>query len=399
MTRENIALFEKLFSAEEYSRRVADVKQRMDKAGFDLIICQDPSNMCWLTGFDGWSFYVPQCVVVHHSEAWPIWFGRAQDSRAAEVTTDLPRQNIVPYAERLVQHPLHHPYDELVELIHARGWSKSRIGVELDAHYYTARCHETLLRGLPDARFSNNGDLVNWARLVKSDQEVSLMKDAGKICSETVHAAIAKIRAGVPQNQVIAEVYRASIAGANALGGDYSALCPLIQVGEGTSTPHLTWSDLPLPEDVLVMVELCGVRRRYHAPLTRTIHLGPPPEKIRNLAKVIVEGVDVGLELARPGNTCEEVEAGWQAVLNRNGITKESRVGYSIGVGYPPDWGERTCSLRPGDQTELQSGMCFHFQSGVWLDEFGCAVSESFVVTESGGERLCDVERDLIVID
>ena len=75
---ENIALFEKLFSIGEYARRVDDVKKRMDKAGFDLIICQDPSNMCWLTGYDGWSFYVPQCVVVHQAEEWPIWFGRAQ---------------------------------------------------------------------------------------------------------------------------------------------------------------------------------------------------------------------------------------------------------------------------------------------------------------------------------
>ena len=93
------------------------------------------------------------------------------------------------------------------------------------------------------------------------------------------------------------------------------------------------------------------------------------------------------------------VEAGWQGVLNRNGLTKDSRVGYSIGVGYPPDWGERTCSLRPGDSTVLEAGMCFHFQSGVWLNDFGCAVSESFVVTQSGGERLCNVERDLIVVD
>ena len=55
--------------------------------------------------------------------------------------------------------------------------------------------------------------------------------------------------------------------------------------------------------------------------------------------------------------------------------------------------------MRPGDQTVLEVGMCFHFQSGVWLDDLGCAVSESFVVTESGGERLCDVERDLIVVE
>ncbi len=393
------AIFEKLFSVDEYSDRVNDVKQRMASANFDLIICQDPSNMYWLTGYDGWSFYVPQCVLVHLEEQCPIWFGRAQDAKAAHVTTDLPAENIIPYSEHLVQHPLNHPYDELVDLIEAKGWAKARIGVEMDAHYYTARCHETLLGGLPNAKIQSNGDLVNWARLVKSEKEVSVMKQAGRICTETMNGALSKMAVGVPQNEVIAEVYRAQIAGTEGCGGDYTALCPLIQVGEGTSTPHLTWSDSPLPSDVLVMVELAGVRRHYQSPLTRTVHLGQPPAKIKDLAKVIVEGVDVGLELARPGNTCEQVEAGWQAVLNRNGIVKESRVAYSIGIGYPPDWGERTCSMRPGDQTVLQEGMCFHFQSGVWLENLGCAVSESFVVTESGGERLCDVERDLIVID
>lgn len=56
-------------------------------------------------------------------------------------------------------------------------------------------------------------------------------------------------------------------------------------------------------------------------------------------------------------------------------------------------------SLRPGDKTLLEAGMCFHFQSGVWLDDFGAAVSEPFVVTENGGERLCDVQRGLVIID
>ncbi len=392
-------MFEKLFSIEEYSRRLLDVKQRMQHHGFDMIICQDPSNMYWLTGYDGWSFYVPQCVLVHLEENWPIWFGRAQDAKAAQVTTDLPLDNVVPYSEHLVQHPTNHPYDELADLILSKNWGNSNIGVEMDAHYYTARCHDTLVKALPKAQIRNNYDLVNWARLVKSETEVELMRGAGRICSNAMKSGVSKIKVGVPQNEVIAEIYRSQIAGVDGCGGDYSSFCPLIQVGDGTSTPHLTWSDLPLPDDTLIMIEMAGVRRRYNVPLTRTIYLGNPPRNIQNLAEIIVEGVNVGLELAKPGNSCEMVEAGWQSVLNRYGITKDSRVGYSIGVGYPPDWGERTCSLRPADQTELQVGMCFHFQSGVWLDDLGCAVSEPFVVGEQGGERLCEVERGLIVIE
>ena len=174
----------------------------------------------------------------------------------------------------------------------------------MDAHYYTARCHAHLTAGLPDARFDNNHDLVNWARLIKSEAEMALIREAGRICSQAMKRGIEKMRPGVPQNHVIAEIYHAQIMGVPGAGGDYAAICPLVPIGEGTSTPHLTWSDAPLPDSGLAIVEIAGVRRRYHAALTRTVHFGKPPAAYRDLAKTIVEGVDAGLELARSGNTC-----------------------------------------------------------------------------------------------
>ena len=386
------------FSKAEYDRRLAETKKRMADAGFDLIVCQDPANMSWLTGFDGWSFYTPQVVLVHLDEE-PIWFGRAQDAKAAHITTDIPANNIIGYSEKLIHHATGHPYDELADLIKERGWASARIGVELDAHYYTARAHAHLVKGVPDANVSDSEQLVNWARLVKSEAELVYMREAGAICTAAMNRAIEKVTPGVAQYEVIAEIYSAQILGVKGAYGDYTGLCPLIQVGEGTSTPHLTWSDKPIPRETLVMLEMAGARHHYHAPLTRTLYLGSPPSEVTALTHTIIEGVDAALDMARPGVTCEAVEAVWQKVLNQAGYHKDSRVGYSVGLNYPPDWGERTASLRPGDQTVLQSGMCFHFQSGVWLETLGAAVSESFVVTERGGERLCDVRPELIVID
>ena len=390
--------YNKPFPPAEYIKRVNDVKQRMAQAGFDLLICQDPANMGWLTGFDGWSFYTPQAVLVHLEESAPIWFGRAQDAKSAVITTDLPAENIIGFSEPLVHHPINHPFDELAALIQSRGWGSVRIGVELDAHYYTARAHHHIVKGLPNASISDSQEIVNWARLVKSDAELVYMREAGKIVTETMHNALKKIQPGVRQFEVTAEVYRSQVMGVDNKFGDYTSLCPLIQVGEGTSTPHLTWTDEPLPNNGLVVMEIGAARRHYHAPLTRTMHIGKPPEDIVKLAAVIVEGGDEALGMAKPGVTCAEVEAVWQKVLNKYGYAKDSRVGYSIGLNYPPDWGERTASLRPGDETVLQSGMCFHFQSGMWLENCGAAISEPFVVTDEGGERLSHVPRELIVL-
>ena len=387
--------YQKAFDSSEYKARLFKVKQRMNEKGFDMLICQDPANMCWLTGFDGWSFYTPQAVLVLLSEEWPIWFGREQDARSATITTDIPESNIVPFSEPLVHHETLHPFDELCDYIKLRKWEKTRIGVDFDAHYFTARAHKHLSVGLPNAKISDNKELVNWARLVKSPAELKYMREAGVICTNTMLQALDSIAPGVPQYEIIADIYKNQINGVNGKYGDYTGLCPLIQVGESTSTPHLTWSDEPLPKEGLVVFEIGAARRHYHAPLTRTAYIGNVPKAVSNLSNAIIEGGDKAFEISKPGTTCAEVESIWQKEINKRGYEKKSRVGYSIGLNFPPDWGERTASMRVGDKTVLKEGMCFHFQSGIWLDKLGAAISESIVIGKNGGERLCDVDRKL----
>ena len=388
----------KAFDQFEYKARLTRVKEIMNEKGFDMLICQDPANMCWLTGFDGWSFYTPQAVIVHLNEDLPIWFGREQDAKSANITTDIPQENIISFSEPLVHHETLHPFDELCDYIKHRKWEKNRIGVDFDAHYFTARAYKHLYTGLPNAKISDNKELVNWARLIKSPKELTYMREAGNISTNTMLKAIDQIVPGVPEYKIIADIYKNQIEGIQGKYGDYTGLCPLIQVGEKTSTPHLTWSEEPLPKEGLVVLEIGSARRHYHAPLTRTIYIGKVPSEVSNLASTIVDAGNKAFEVARPGITCAEVESTWQKELNKRGFEKKSRVGYSIGLNFPPDWGERTASLRVGDKTILKEGMCFHFQSGIWLDNFGAAISESIVIGKNGIERLCNVDRKLFEV-
>jgi ectoine hydrolase len=70
------------FSRAEFERRLIKTRQEMQQRGLDLLIVSDPSNMNWLTGYDGWSFYVHQCVILP-LEGAPIWYGRGQDAKGA----------------------------------------------------------------------------------------------------------------------------------------------------------------------------------------------------------------------------------------------------------------------------------------------------------------------------
>ncbi|MCW8842959.1 MAG: M24 family metallopeptidase, partial [Rhodobacteraceae bacterium] len=144
--------------------------------------------------------------------------------------------------------------------------------------------------------------------------------------------------------------------------------------------------------------ELSGCYRRYHAPLCRTVFLGTPPADMLNAEQAQLEGIAAGLEAARAGNRTCDVANAFLDVLTKYGITRKGRMGYPIGLSYPPDWGERTASIRTEDETILEPGMTFHFMPALWMDSWGLETTETILITEDGpAEALCDVERKLFV--
>jgi Xaa-Pro dipeptidase len=387
------------FEKSEYLVRIRKIKKSMADQGVDVLLATNPANMNYLTGYDGWSFYVHQLVVLALDSDEPVWIGRGMDANAAKVTTFLDHDNILGYPDDYVQTPVKHPMDYVADFLKEQGWDKKGIGIEMDSYYFTAACYESLKRNLPNANFKDATTLVNWVRVIKSAQEIKYMKQAARIIEKTMRVAVDMVRPGVRQCDAAAAVYQAKISGTEEYGGDYTSLCPMLPTGVGTSTPHLTWTDQPFVNGEATILELAGARHHYHCPMARTVHLGKPPKKLADTAAVVVEGLNNALAAAKPGVECQEVEAVWRETIKKHGIIKESRIGYSTGLNYPPDWGEHTLSLRPGDTTTLQPNMTIHMIPGVWMDNWGIEISECFRVTETGSETLANFPRELFVKD
>nr|WP_126429538.1 M24 family metallopeptidase [Brevibacillus marinus] len=385
------------FTVSEYQERLQKTKQRMEQAGVEVLIVSDPANMNYLSGYDGWSFYVHQCLVVFLDEEQPLWIGRGQDAKAAEFTTWLSQENIIPYADDYVQSTSKHPMDFVASIIASRGKAGKTVGVEMDQYYFTAKCMDSLQKGLPNSTFIDATSLVNWVRIIKSEQEIAYMKRAGKIIEKAMQVGLELIEPGMRECDVVAKIYEAQISGTDEFGGDYPAIVPLLPAGEKTSTPHITWSDNRYKAGDLVILELAGCYRRYHAPMARTLSLGNPEQKVIDLAEAVLEGIAEALAVVKPGVTAEEVEAVWRTTIAKHGFVKDSRIGYSTGLNYPPDWGEHTLSLRQGDKTVLQPNMTIHMIPGIWLDNYGVEISEAFRVTETGCEPLYNFPRQLFI--
>ncbi|AOP53984.1 M24 family metallopeptidase [Brevibacterium aurantiacum] len=387
------------FSPDEYLGRIASVRNRMIDQGLSALIVTDPANIYYLTGYNAWSFYTPQLLFVPASGPLTL-FMRDMDARGAMHTSWLPPEDIVGYPERYVQRPHIHPFDWVSFALRQR-WevaraSSSPVGVEMDSHFFSPRAFRSLVNGVPEWRLVDSFELVNWIRAIKSPAEVALMHKAAEVTTESMNAALATIGDGIAQNEVAAEIAAAQARGRGSAWGDYPAIVPLLPTGESADTPHLSWTNRKFVADESVSIELAGVHRRYHVPLARTAVVGKPKQELIRLEGVVSEALAAVLDVAAPEVPTAELARTWNRVLALAGLEKPSRLGYSIGIGYPPDWGERTISIRTEDDQILEAGMTFHLICGMWMNGYGYELSESVLITDTGCDTFTDFPREII---
>ncbi len=386
------------FAREEYQSRLKKVRDSMSERDLDAMLIGDPANMNWLTGFDAWSFYVPQVMLVLHDHD-PIWMGRKMDAGAVSLTTYLQQASIKPYAEDYVQRAGVHPMEVVAGYLCDLSLQGKRIGYESDTYFFSPKSLACLQRGVDGVQWIDADLLVNWCRAIKSSAEIDVMRQAARLVEDAMTVAYETIAPGVRQCDLMSKIVAAQVGGNEQFGGDLTALSPLILAGEAATTAHPMWTDEKFIDGQTVALELGGTRKRYNAGLARTVQLGKGPQTVFDTAAAVEEGLDAVLESIKPGVLAGDVHRAWQTVLDKHGLVKESRIGYSIGVGYSPDWGEHTVSLRAGEETVIEQNMVVHVMLGMWLEDWGMEMSETVAVTQSGAECLTRFPRSVPVID
>jgi len=386
------------FEKSEFDHRLAKVRAAMLERDLDALVIGDPSNQNWLTGYDAWSFYTPQIVVVRH-DAEPVWMGRKMDAGAAWLTTYMTEDQVMPYPEDVVQLAGTHAMDVAGGFMRDFGLDGTTIGYESDTYFFSPKALWSLQASLPNAAWIDADLLVNWCRTVKSDAEVAVMRQAATLAEGAMRTAYDNIAPGVRQCDLMGAVVAKQVGGNAEFGGDLTALSPLILAGEAAMTAHPMWTDERFESGQTVALEIGGTRKRYNAGLARTVQLGEGSQELFDTAKAVEEGLEAVLATMRPGVAAHEVHRSWQGVLDGYGLQKESRIGYGIGVGYGPDWGEHTVSLRPSDTTLLEENMTIHVMLGMWMDDWGMEMSETTLVTATGVECLTSFPRGVHVID
>ncbi|SDJ99202.1 Xaa-Pro dipeptidase/ectoine hydrolase [Bradyrhizobium sp. Rc2d] len=380
------------FPRSEYIRRLAAVKSEMARREIDALIVHDAANLTYLTGHTGKATVIPQALVVSLQKEEPTLILRKMDAPSAHYQTFLEPGSVIAYSEDLIGNPRADGYDVVIDLLNDFGLASRGVGLEQST--LPPLAVDKFKKRLPKARFVDGTGLIDWIRIVKSDLEIAIMREAAAITDKAFARAAEVIRPDVREADAAAEIIGALVRGVNGKAGSdiqnfYMCASPL------TGTPHVQWTDGTLRDGSQINLELGGKRHHYVVGGMRTFCIGKPSERLRRIHEGEVEGLEAALANVRPGVTCSDVANVFYRTLEKHGFKKESRCGYSIGI----NWLEQTASLRDGDMTELKPNMTFHMMLGNWVDEeFGYVIGETFRVTESGAEVFTKTPRKLFEI-
>ena len=376
------------FSMDEYARRLRALRAELAVADLDAFIAFGPENINYLTGHDTPAYqYLQACVVTHDGP--PVNLLRSIDASNTLLRS---------WSRRAVAYADHDdPVAVLVALVRQLVPQGARIGAEDGAFFVTPRRYRQLEGALETAGWVLvNSHLVEELRLIKSAEEMAKIRLAGRITTRAMQAAIETATEGVSENAIAAAVWAELVRH----GGEFPGLPPFIVSGPRSSLGHATWSKRCLAWGDALNFEIPGVVARYVAPLFRTGSVGEPTPAMRAIEAACLSSLDLLLPAIRPGVRIAELHRLNTENFARRGFTLGHRTGYSVGVGYAPDWGEGdTLSIVDGETRELAAGMVFHLVPGIYLPgRMAVVISETVAVTADGVDRITNFPQPIFVV-
>lgn len=379
------------FGTEEFQTRVQATRTSMWLQGLDALLIVSPENIYYLLGLNHQGYFSFTLLVLP-MEGAPLLVTRAMERMT--VKTQVPGCVHVPFEE---------DEDPALAAVHAIELATSvgqKVGVERSAMHMPLGVWERTREKLADREWLDASGIVEEVRAVKSEAEIAFVRRAARISDRAVQEGIATAATGVTERTVAAAVYHEMIYA----GSEHPGFAPFIRSTDILRHEHVTWRDREIRYGSGLMMELSASVYRYHAPLTRMVHVGEKPPGTDAAAEIAIDALEAVREALRPGALSGDVYAAWQHVIDKglgHSNYRRHHCGYMVGIGFPPSWvgGSSVTGLRPGGELVIRAGMVFHLLSWLLGEEPGdYAVSDTALVTPDGCELLTTTPREPVVL-
>ena len=380
------------FAAEELAARRKAVAAELDRRGLDGLLIFRQESMYYLTGYDTFGYVFFQCLYMGVDGETLTLLTRTPDVRQAEHTSMIPDIRVWYDSEGT------NPAEDLKKILDEHGCRGKRLGIETDAYGltgYNLRRVEAALSGF--CELVEASDLVTRLRAVKSQAEISYVREAARLADVALDRAVEKAAPGAFEGDVLAALQGAVFEG----GGDFPANEVIIGSGPRALLFRYAAGMRRIDPVDQLSLEWAGSYRHYHAAMMRTLCVGEASEYQRHLFSVVHEALEEMTEALVPGRPVGEVDDAHRRVLDAAGLEKHryAACGYSLGTTFSPNWMDWPM-LFSGNSVPAEPGMVFFLHCIVANSERGVAMSlgRTCLVTDAGREVLSARPLELIVV-
>lgn len=351
--------------------KLAKLRNEIGKNNLDALLITSPINRRYMTGFTG----TAGVAIISQTNALFI-----TDFRYTEQAEEqIPEFQIIEH-KHTIEKEIHNQLKELG--IKKLGFEKNHVTY---AEYMTYK-KEFEVELVPA------GTIVEKLRLIKSEDEISIMEEAAKIADQAYAHIQTFIKPGVREIEVSNELEFFM----RSKGATSSSFDIIVASGERSALPHGVASEKEIRSGELVTMDYGALFKGYCSDITRTVAVGEISEELREIYDTVLTAQELGVKNIKPGMTGKEADA-----LTRDYITEKGYgdyFGHSTGHGLGMEVHEGP-SLSFRSETKLVPGMVVTVEPGIYIPNVGgCRIEDDIVITETGNRRLTKSDKSLIVL-
>ena len=379
------------FSKEEFKSRKSKVLISMREKNIDALLMFRQESMYWLTGYDTFGYVFFQTLILDQ-KGNIILLTRAPDLRQAQNTSNIEDIRI------WVDKDKSNPTDDLKIILNELNLKGKKLGIEYDAYGLTGKNALILNRSLENyCTIEDKSDLITKLRVVKSIEEIVYVKKAAELADKALDEIWKHTKSGVSESKILAEMNRVIFEG----GGDYPANEFIIGSGKNALLCRYQSEKRNLSNKDQLTVEWAGTYKHYHSAMFRTIPIGKAHSRHYKMHEACVEALKNCENKLKPGNKIGEVFDIHANTFDKLGF-KNARMnacGYSLGATFSPNWMDWPMFYTSNPYVIRQGNVFFIHMILMDSDnELAMNLGETYLVTETGNERLGKHKLDLVIL-
>ncbi len=366
--------------------RLKRVAREMESRGLDALFVSNLKNVKYLTGFDATMpmevqpLGDPEAMVL-------VWRGTAHllcDGRyiagARQLAGVTAHQIESPGGPRVFA-------DAVMKIL---GTGTKRVGIESDALLHSDAV--AFMAALPGVTLVAAEDIFQTIRVIKSPEEIELIRQAQAITSRCFDHICGRLRPGVSEREIAVEIE--TWLRTHSEGNSFS---PIVSFGETCCHPHYSPDpDRRLAGGQMVLLDFGGIYRGYCGDMTRMVFFGRADARYREVYDWVLDAQQRSLAAVRPGVSCQSIDAAGRAFFESKGCGEAFKHGTGHGVGLAIHEAPR---IKKSFTDPVAAGMVFSIEPGLYFEGWGgVRIEDLIAVTPDGYDNLTTTSKELLEI-